>query len=718
MSLILFDSYLNYFQCDYVNHDNYDKNSICYLNLMHICNQTMPIEGTILFFHDNLNNITYEYIITQIFYSNDISLLCKLSINFYPNSPNINYFAHINYISQNNIFWSIKLEYYIQPIFDYFFCRLYTNKNKYIIVALEKSKHVFNTFIIRALNKSESKSVKKNKIYTNIYLINNNISFSNNGISLLEKWSKQFNFHNYTFQTIFLPNYFNNLIVNEQNYVNIIENTESIDENIIENTESIDENIIEKVISVEENIIENIDSIDKNVIEKVISVEEYDPFYDGYIMPDPNNICYINNKYNIKNIDIKNDELNDSDNNLNNNIENILIKKSNSIEHKKNKKQKQKLENTDDIINIIYLFDTFYDNYIINDTLSKNIIYDKYIEFSSLYEKILKNKSDDEIFEFISKKLMECFPSILKNTSYEKNKISKITDVQSFLNINNDKNNPLICDKIQNKELEKIIFNKNDDKILIPYIKEFNKIFGDVFNHLNPSKKKILLLYYSFSVKNYNNDNLNEYFKIIPSILFRNKDGIVSENGYCEEEKIVIFHMSWLLNTLDKYIIYHLFQGDKIKNTIELINFLNRLLFQYFSPYIVHNNINAILIVPKYIFSNYVHIITLHIHYLFPDFNLKKNIDENILNYIKTENSKIDKFILKSRIMVSNLLVTLDESKYYIATGYISKFVNDYFYNKNNDSLNKYILEEKNLEIYFEKQLHIQFEKVVKLLDK
>jgi hypothetical protein len=68
--------------------------------------------------------------------------------------------------------------------------------------------------------------------------------------------------------------------------------------------------------------------------------------------------------------------------------------------------------------------------------------------------------------------------------------------------------------------------------------------------------------------------------------------------------------------------------------------------------------------------------------------------------------------------MVSKLLETLPDDKYYVATGYMSKFLNTYFYDKNRDMLNSFMLHENpNRDTYFENQIHIQFHKVVNMLD-
>ena len=89
----------------------------------------------------------------------------------------------------------------------------------------------------------------------------------------------------------------------------------------------------------------------------------------------------------------------------------------------------------------------------------------------------------------------------------------------------------------------------------------------------------------------------------------------------------ISFGLDRLLNTFNKYIIEKLYKNSKEMNTPQLIMFLNKLLFQYFAAYIVHNEINAILIVPKNIFNHYLQIIGFHLKYLFPNFHYKATLN-------------------------------------------------------------------------------------------
>ena len=452
--------------------------------------------------------------------------------------------------------------------------------------------------------------------------------------------------------------------------------------------------------------------------EEIVS-EERDTFYDGCVMSPIYDSEYVINKQLIsyKDDDAVDDETESTATSSNESISSAQKNKKKRLKKKQKKLAQTKIENQDDIIDLVYLFDSFYESYIIQNVIPKNIIYDKFLELITLYEKELQNKDTQSIFEFIFEKFKANFPSIMNDPSYIKSKFleekSTIDDLD--LEQSEQKDDKLIVD-IVNKELENIVSTKEDGVILIPYIKQFQAIFGDVFKNIDPDKKKVLLLYLSFSV-NCGYNNLNEYFKVVPSILFRTKDGIAS-NGYLEEEKVTIFHMTWLLNVFDKYIIEKLYKNSKEKNTPELLIFLNKLLFQYFATYIVHNEINAILVVPKNIYNHYLRVIGFHLKYLFPHFHYKSALNLQKINLIETEKPFVDKFILKSRLMVSKLLETLPDDKYYVATGYMSKFLNTYFYDKNKDMLNSFMLHENpNRDTYFENQIHIQFHKVVNMLD-
>ena len=775
-----------------MNHDNLDKLPLCILEYVQPNGQNLPTLGTVLHYFDNINGIVHNYIIYQIIYENDCSLICKINIPIYENRPPILYFAYMHPMSKRTLLWELMLQNFLQQWPDYLICKLINYQGQSLMVVCEKSKKINNAYLIRPLEKNEQYMIKNNAIINHVFLIESQLSLSYQDQPIFHDWIAKFKAPHFQFT-------FNKLMyVNTQPQMNISENqvlkqnedknvnmkdstssqeelnkdhekqedettSESISDNsscnssemnsdsklhdslsessenshledhelvcmtsedtnrIVPSTsssmeqEEVVEIITEKPNETSEIISEEI-TTEKH--EEIIS-EERDTFYDGCVMSPIYDSEYVINKQLIsfKEDDIVDDEVESIATSSNESISSAQKNKKKRLKKKQKKLAQIKIENQDDIIDLVYLFDSFYESYIIQNVIPKNIIYDKFLELITLYEKELQEKDTQSIFEFIFEKFKANFPSIMNDPSYIKSNFleekSPIDDLD--LEQSEQKDDKLIVD-IVNKELENIVSTKEDGVILIPYIKKFQDIFGDVFKNIDPDKKKVLLLYLSFSV-NSGYNNLNEYFKVVPSILFRTKDGIAS-NGYLEEEKVTIFHMTWLLNVFDKYIIEKLYKNSKEKNTPELLIFLNKLLFQYFATYIVHNEINAILVVPKNIYNHYLRIIGFHLKYLFPHFHYKSALNLQKINLIETEKPFVDKFILKSRLMVSKLLETLPDDKYYVATGYMSKFLNTYFYDKNKDMLNSFMLHENpNRDTYFENQISIQFHKVVNMLD-
>ena len=791
-SLILYDDYNNLFHCNYVNHDNLDKLPLCILEYVQPNGQNLPTLGTVLHYFDNINRIVHDYIIYQIIYENDCSLICKINIPIYENRSPILYFAYMHPMSKRTLLWELMLQNFLQQWPDYLICKLINYQGQSLMVVCEKSKKINNAYLIRPLEKNEQYMIKNNAIINHVFLIESQLSLSYQDQPIFHDWIAKFKAPHFQFM-------FNKLMyVNTQPQMNISENqvlkqnedknvnmkdstssqeelnkdhekqedettSESISDNSScnssemnsesklhdslsessENSHLEDHELVcmtsedtNRIVpstssSMEQEEVVEIITEKPNETSKIISEEittekheeiiseERDTFYDGCVMSPIYDSEYVINKQLIsfKEDDIVDDEVESIATSSNESISSAQKNKKKRLKKKQKKLAQIKIENQDDIIDLVYLFDSFYESYIIQNVIPKNIIYDKFLELITLYEKELQEKDTQSIFEFIFEKFKTNFPSIMNDPSYIKSNFleekSPIDDMD--LEQSEQKDDKLIVD-IVNKELENIVSTKEDGVILIPYIKKFQDIFGDVFKNIDPDKKKVLLLYLSFSV-NSGYNNLNEYFKVVPSILFRTKVGIAS-NGYLEEEKVTIFHMTWLLNVFDKYIIEKLYKNSKEKNTPELLIFLNKLLFQYFATYIVHNEINAILVVPKNIYNHYLRVIGFHLKYLFPHFHYKSALNLQKINLIETEKPFVDKFILKSRLMVSKLLETLPDDKYYVATGYMSKFLNTYFYDKNKDMLNSFMLHENpNRDTYFENQISIQFHKVVNMLD-
>jgi hypothetical protein len=884
-SLILYDDYNNLFHCNYVNHDNLDKFPVCFIEYVQPNGQELPPVGTIMHYYDNVNGIIRDYFIYYIIYKNACSILCKICAVFYENPPPVQYFAFIHPMSMRTLHWSIRLQNFLQPCPDYLICKLYNDQRNFLIVAVERSRRLPNSYMIRPLEKNEYDIYHNTTIINHIYLIENQLSLSLTDHPILHNWLNRFKSHQYYFsfqklvqhasekdaikQDHVILNVPDNNITNKHLIANQEDETtsESITDNLSDDNSCISSNLRESTLSdsaddiqldsneidchAQEDI-QKLDSLKDKSIElektkviykekqensdeilipipipnektaiispqkkeiseektkvvlkeekeeesperipegiseekiviiseektKIISeekqkssekisegiseekteivfeekqeiseemntemntkmntemnsnkkedlLEERDTFYDGcFDIPiHESEYCINKQVISFKEEEVVDDEI--ASITTTSNESSISLSNAQKNQKKRLKKKQKilaekKIDNQDNIIDLIYLFDSFYESYIIQNVIPRNIIYDKFLELITLYEKELQEKDTQSIFEFIFEKFKANFPSIMNDPSYiNSNFLEEKSSLDDLDLENTDHQDEQLIMDIVNKELENIISTKNDGVILLPYIKKFREVFGDVFKHLDSDKKKVLLLYFSFSL-NSGLHNLTEYFKLVPSILFRTKDGIAS-NGYLEEEKVIIFHMTWLLNTFNKYIIEKLYKNSTEKNTPQLIKFLNRLLFQYFATYIVHNEINAILVVPKNIFNHYVRIIVFHLKYLFPNFHYKAALNLQKINMIETEKPFIDKFIVKSRLMVSKLLETLPDEKYYVATGYMSKFLDTYFYNKNKDLLNSFMLNENpNRDSYFENQIHIHFKKVVNMLN-
>jgi hypothetical protein len=138
---------------------------------------------------------------------------------------------------------------------------------------------------------------------------------------------------------------------------------------------------------------------------------------------------------------------------------------------------------------------------------------------------------------------------------------------------------------------------------------------------------------------------------------------------------------------------------------------LLKLLYEYFSVYIVHNKLNKLIIVKNNIYSHYIKIIQYHIRFLFPNFILGGELpNERIDSVVSFE----DRFILKCRIIVSCLLKDLEPTKYYIATGYMSSFLNLGLYVKDLDKINVFLDDPNSFYVLnFESQIKKEFQECI-----
>ena len=139
-SLILYDDFNNLFHCNYVNHDNQDKLPLCFIEYVNPNDQSLPATGTILHYYNNINGIIQDYLIYQIIYANENSILCKMNILYYENQPPIHYFASVHPASKRTLLWTLMLQNFLQYYPDYLLCKLMNNQGQSLTVVCEKSK--------------------------------------------------------------------------------------------------------------------------------------------------------------------------------------------------------------------------------------------------------------------------------------------------------------------------------------------------------------------------------------------------------------------------------------------------------------------------------------------------------------------------------------------------------------------------------------------------
>ena len=237
-----------------------------------------------------------------------------------------------------------------------------------------------------------------------------------------------------------------------------------------------------------------------------------------------------------------------------------------------------------------------------------------------------------------------------------------------------------------------------DEKFLIPFIKPFKLIFGNIFNDLDPIKRKMILIMYSLSDKS----DLTSFLGMVPTLLFQDNMGIITNGGYFKEDKVTIFHMEYMYNIFEDYVLKLLFKYNK--NILEInLGFkdsLIKLLYQYFSCYIVHTDLTAIILVKNTIYDHCIELIQCHLQFLYPIFELGNDCNYDRLKTVKDSSNR---YMLKYRILTSSLLRTLDEDNYYIMAGFMSKLLNSYFYFPNTGKIVNYINDEDiKLHLYFE----------------
>jgi len=475
---------------------------------------------------------------------------------------------------------------------------------------------------------------------------------------------------NRTFKDILLK-YTSNEDVIEEDKIQDDDSIKTLDENNEE--DNLENHIIQK------NII-NISTTSSLTDKEDLSDEsiEKDTFYDNVIELDNSfDNCIITG--NIKKISYNNNLLNKNTNKNKKKNKQVNNKITVNAVNITNKECLEDTSNNDIILEVLSKFDIFYQNNIIKDVVKKDEIYERYTSILFNYDKDFLNQKIEIILEDILNIFKKHIPKIIIDE-----KIIHDTICSDMIKM---------ADKLK---------DNMDEKFLIPFIKPFKLIFGNIFNDLHPIKRKMILIMYSLSDKN----DLTSFLGMIPTLLFQDNMGIITNSVYFKEDKVTIFHMEYMYNIFEDYVLKLLFKYNK--NILEInLGFkdsLIKLLYQYFSCYIVHSELTAIILVKNSIYDHCLELIRCHLQFLYPTFEL--GVDCNY-DRLKSINESYNRYMLKYRIMVSSLLKKLDEDSYYIMAGFMSKLLNSYFYCPNTGKIVNYINDE-------DVKLHLYFEDFVK----
>jgi hypothetical protein len=746
--LILHDELNNSYNCRFISTDNIDKCAICIVDLLHITNNILTY-GTNLYHYDNHNDIYWTYNICSIYNINNVSITCKL---FFIGSEDLEkqLYAHMipNNIHNKNPIWEIYGNIILDPVFDYDICKILNEENEFVFVIIKKNYFNPNTFTIRKVNTDEYKYFKYKNIYSHINIVNNSYINTKNGNKIFKNWCKSLSFHinlniesnEKNIRLEYIKEESTEIKINESEVQLEIqdENQDEVQFEIQDEVQSeIQDEIQDEVQSEIQNEVQSeiqqkeikktnkIDysslikkevnkSIEKdtfcNNIVKVQNIEN-DTFCDNVVeVQNIENDTFYDNVVEVQNIEndtfydnvveVQDNLLTISSNNIekenkkptNSKNENHKLKKSNK-KKKNNSKNENNFKNennskSDIILNVLACFDDFYEKNIIKECVDKNTIYDRYSSVLLSYDDSFLNQKTEIIVHDILNTFRVHVPNILIN---EKN-IYKSVDENM-------------------KEMAIKLKNQSNEKFLIPFIKPFKLMFRNIFNDIDPVKKKVLLIYYSLSDK----DNLINFLGMIPSLLLEDENGIMSNNGYVREEKVTIFHMDYMYNIFSNYILKLLFKKYKTIPNNDYKDMLIKLLYQYFSCFIVHTELTALMIVKNTTYDNLIELIQYHLQFLFPSFRLGFDTDYSRLNTISNTQNR---YMLKYRILTSSLLKTLNINKYYTMAGFMSKLLSNYFYSHETGNIINYINDKDvRLNYFFEDYLKKEFFKASKSLD-
>ena len=409
----------------------------------------------------------------------------------------------------------------------------------------------------------------------------------------------------------------------------------------------------------------------------------------------------------------------------------INIKKDIKNKNKKNSKNNNKTNNKK---NSKKNFDTRYINLLSNfnefyNTIQNGYKYNKQQINDCYYNIIMELDSNDaviddnEIYKIISDNLKISFPGLLFKSSnnniiesipnqnnFQVSKSSLIPE-DTYLIINDEesnesdgnttddnsddssediKNDIKIKDEIvtvnNDEEVNNLINklkDKSNEKLLIPYIPKLKSMFADKLNNLSSAKRKLILIYFSIF-----NSRIEHFHYLFPTLLFQNESGFISNFGVKKENNVTIFHMEYIFGLLKTYVYGHLNYNNKhIINDKKLRIYLGKLIFQYISIFNVSDQHYLISIMKNNNFEHYLKILKFHIHCHYPNFDESTTIDTDKLDFVKSD---IDRYILKVRLLTSNVLSRVDviTTRYGIIKDVFCKYIDNKFYDHNNDELN------------------------------
>ena len=738
----------NNYLLKHICNDKEDSNTICILELIHPSNY-IPGIGAKIFVNDNIYNNIWVYEIIGVYSIIGVSIICKIDFICSNNGLEQQLSASLN-IFNNIPCWDIVKNLCIDKLNNYDMCKMILNNNNFIYVTI-KINVLDNSFIIKLPSKEDFNYFENKKIFSVINIISNDVLLTEEGNIMYKRWldlmklssnnedlyidssstdnSTISSSNDYPTENDFIEN---NVVENnvvENNVVeNVLENNvvenDVIENNVLEN-DVVENNVVEN--DVIENVVEN-DVVENNVVENDVienvvenEVIENDVVENNVVENDVIENDVIENDVVEENV-IDDSIFNYFDDNTTIEDNSLKTEKKNNKNNKKKKVKKVKNiiknipKNDDKIMEIYSKFEYFYDKHVIDDTLEKSDAYKYYIDLATSFKEIIFNNSIENILEIIYDKFLEKFPKFmikdksntftLYNILY--NDIDEEENEEKEDDVNNLKNNSFSLCELENKNKELLSLNdRNDDLILIKSIAPFKDYFGNVFNDISPNKKKLLLIYFTIS-------SIEEFYDIIPSILFQNEKNEFVKSGFLKESKVTIFHMSYLFGMFRVFIYERLKILDNNYEQKYIDENLIKLLYQYFSTFIIHNDINKIMIVKNEIFSHNLKILQYHIRFLFPKFILGEDPPNDRINTVQLFR---DRFILKCRIITSNLLKDICKEQYYIINSFMSSFLFRCLYNKDLDMPNTILHIEDSIFVKtFEKNIKNEFAKFLKNL--